>query len=396
MKNHLLRTGMLALSLFLTFQLSAQVSISPDNSPANPSAGLDVNFPNKGLLPPRMTFEQRNNIANPAEGLMVFCTNCGLNSSGSLSIFMNGLWYTLNASCPPPVVPTEGTHVPSPTQIVWNWNTVSGATGYKWNTTNDYGTATDMGAAITKTEIGLTCNTAYTRYAWAYSACGNSTAATLTQTSAVCAFSCGTPMTDTRDGKTYNTVLIGTQCWFAQNLNIGTRINGTIEQTNNSIIEKYCHNDLESNCDVYGGLYQWDEAMQYSTTEGVKGICPTGWHLPTDAEWCSLTQFLDPSVYCNAIGITGTNAGGKMKEAGLTHWASPNTGATNSSGFTALPGGYRDTNGGFYGLTYGALFWSSFQNAAATAWDRSISGSEGVGRYSDYKADGFSVRCVQD
>lgn len=89
---------------------------------------------------------------------------------------------------------------------------------------------------------------------------------------------------------------------LAQNLNVGTRINGLQEQTNNGIIKKYCYGDLDSNCNVYGGLYQWDEAMQYVTTEGVKGICPTGWHLPTDAEWCTLTQYSDPTVDCNVFG----------------------------------------------------------------------------------------------
>ncbi len=360
---------------------------------------LDVKSTNKGFLPPRMTQVERNAISNPADGLLVYCTNCGLNSSGSLSIFMNGLWYTLNASCPPPVVPTAGTHVPSVTQIIWNWNTVPGATGYKWNTINDYGTATDMGTTITKTETGLTCNTAYTRYAWAYSACGNSTAATLTQTSAACSFSCGAPMTDTRDGKTYNTVLIGAQCWFAQNLNVGTRINCSGEQTNNSIIEKYCYSDLESNCDVYGGLYQWAEIVQYLNgatnttswspvpTGNVPGICPIGWHLPTDAELTSLTTFLGGESI----------AGGKMKETGITHWLTPNTGATNSSGFTALPGGYRTGNGGSNYLTYYAYFWSSLQSDATGAWVRDLIYSSGyVDRSSYNKSGGFSGRCVQD
>ena len=198
---------------------------------------------------------------------------------------------------------------------------------------------------------------------------------------------CGNPVTDARDGKIYNTVLIGTQCWFAQNLNVGTRISGSLTQTNNSIIEKYCYNNDENNCTVYGGLYQWNEAMQYSTTEGVKGICPTGWHLPTDAEWTTLTDFL------GGINL----AGGKMKETGTAHWLSPNSGATNSNGFTALPGGCRYTDGNFIVLTNNAYFWSSSQHGAPYTWDRSLTYfGEYIVRFDDYKTYGFSSRCVKD
>lgn len=199
---------------------------------------------------------------------------------------------------------------------------------------------------------------------------------------------CGNPITDSRDGQSYNTMLISTQCWMKENLNIGTQISGAQNQTDNGIIEKYCYDNLESNCNVYGGLYQWNEMMQYITSEGAKGICPSGWHLPSDAELTMLTDYLGGESV----------AGGKMKEAGLTHWASPNTGATNESGFTALPGGYRDLNGGFYDLTYGALFWSSSQVDATYAWPRYLFYNlENVyGATGNVKNFGFSARCVQD
>jgi uncharacterized protein (TIGR02145 family) len=197
-------------------------------------------------------------------------------------------------------------------------------------------------------------------------------------------FVCGSPMTDSRDGKTYNTVLIGTQCWFAQNLNVGNSISN--QQTNNGIIEKYCYNIDENNCTIYGGLYKWNEAMQYSTTEGAKGICPTGWHLPTDAEWTTLITFLGGEAV----------AGGKMKETGLAHWLSPNTGATNSSGFTALPGG-SSQNGYFYSLTFSASFWSSSQSDAAYAWYRYLFyPTVSATSLTATKEYGFAVRCLQD
>jgi uncharacterized protein (TIGR02145 family) len=199
-------------------------------------------------------------------------------------------------------------------------------------------------------------------------------------------FVCGTPMTDTRDGKTYTTVLIGTQCWFAQNLNVGTRINGLDEQTNNSIVEKYCYNDLESNCTVYGGLYQWNEMMQYVTPEGAKGICPTGWHLPTDDEWTILTTYLG-----------GSNvAGGKMKEIGTSHWTSPNTGATNSSGFSALPGG-NCVLGGFNDFPSSAYFWTSTWSPAGMAYVLYLSyGNEQIQMGLNSREVGYSTRCVKD
>jgi len=188
-------------------------------------------------------------------------------------------------------------------------------------------------------------------------------------------------------GKNYSTVKIGTQCWFKENLNIGTRINGSVDQSNNGTIEKYCYGDNEANCNTYGGLYQWNELMQYVTSEGAKGLCPDGWHIPSDAEWTTLTTFLE-----------GTSvAGGKMKEAGTSHWASPNTGATNTSGFTALPGGYRYNDGTFNSLTYYANFWSSSQSDAAYAWNRDLYYSyEGVYLFSSSKTYGFSGRCLQD
>jgi len=112
-------------------------------------------------------------------------------------------------------------------------------------------------------------------------------------------------------GQTYNTVQIGAQCWLKENLNIGTKINGTVNQNNNSIIEKYCYGDLESNCNIYGGLYQWNEMMQYVTTAGVQGICPAGWHVPTDDQWATVATFL---------GGEGL-AGGKMKSTGTIEGA---------------------------------------------------------------------------
>ena len=198
--------------------------------------------------------------------------------------------------------------------------------------------------------------------------------------------------TVTYGGQTYHTVLIGAQCWFRENLNIGTRIEGSLGQTNNGIIEKYCYINDEANCAIYGGLYQWNEMMQYVTTAGVKGICPSGWHVPTDAEWTTVTDFLGGWDV----------AGGKMKttgtyEAGTGLWYDPNDGATNESGFSAVPSGLSDANGTFFGLGGYGFWWSSSESGTSDAWNRSMLHDIGsVDRGSNNKSNGFSVHCLRD
>ncbi len=208
-------------------------------------------------------------------------------------------------------------------------------------------------------------------------------------------------------GESYPTVQIGSQCWFAKNLNVGTMITGTSDQTNNSTLEKYCYNNDAANCATYGGLYQWAEAVQYQNgasnttspspafTGNVRGICPTGWHLPSDAEYCTLTTFLDASANCS-FGTNSTTAGGMLKStSGL--WTSPNTGATNSSGFSALPGGYRTSNGTFDNLGFSTSFWSSSESSSSDAINRSLDYNySDISRNSNHKGLGFSARCTQD
>lgn len=172
--------------LGLAFKIPAliafgQVSISPDNSQPDASAMLDVRSTDRGMLIPRMTHSQLAAIADPAEGLLVFCTDCG---SGSLSIFIGGNWNILEISCLPPASPVAAEHQAARTQITWNWNSVPYATGYRWSTGNDYASATDLLTATTYTETGLTSNTVFTRYVWAYNPCGESLVTTLTQSTA--------------------------------------------------------------------------------------------------------------------------------------------------------------------------------------------------------------------
>ena len=179
---------------------------------------------------------------------------------------------------------------------------------------------------------------------------------------------------------------------MAENLNVGTRINSIENQTNNGIIEKYCYKDSIENCDIYGGLYELNETMQYITTPGAKGICPSGWHVPTDNEWTILTTYLE-----------GDNiAGGKMKStgtlvAGTGLWKYPNTDATNESGFTALPAGRRHPGGVFVARTLQCDWWSSFEYSASQAWDRNLNYNLSIViKYSYVKDYACAVRCIKD
>ncbi len=192
-------------------------------------------------------------------------------------------------------------------------------------------------------------------------------------------------------GQSYTTVGIGTQCWMAENLNIGYRMdsnNSADNQTDDNIIEKYCYGNDESNCNTYGGLYQWNEMMQY-TNQSTQGVCPTGWHIPSDGEWTTLTDFLD------------TDVGSKMagNEILWTNGALNSNGNFGDSGFEALPGGgRREDSGLFQGLSQGAAFWSSSDEGGSTAWGRYLLfyDDTDVGRSNGNKDYGLSVRCVRD
>lgn len=166
-----------AVMMLLTIRAASQVGINPGSLPPDPSAGLDVNYTDRGFLPPRMTIQERNAIPNPALGLMVICTDC--NSAGALCIFLSGSWITLSLGNPQAPVPVPP--VPSENQIIWSWNAVPGAQGYKWNTSSDYKTATDIGAVTSKTETGLTTGNSYQRYVWAYNSNGLSPSARMEQ-----------------------------------------------------------------------------------------------------------------------------------------------------------------------------------------------------------------------
>ncbi len=208
----------------------------------------------------------------------------------------------------------------------------------------------------------------------------------------------------------YTTVQIGTQCWLKEYLNIGSMVDSLIDQTDNGIIEKYCKDNDPDYCSTYGGLYQWAEVVQYlngatNTTSwypvpngNVQGICPSGWHLPSDFEWCTLTTYLDPSVDCNVTGTSGTDVGGKMKETGTLYWDPPNLGATNESGFSARPSSYRYTYGAFISdIGLNSYPWAATEYNSIRAWCRTLYyDSAVIGRNGNQKSGGRTARCIKD
>lgn len=197
------------------------------------------------------------------------------------------------------------------------------------------------------------------------------------------------------EGKIYHTVEIGDQCWFKENLNVGIRIDGANNQTDNKVIEKYCYYDDEAKCDAYGGLYQWDELMQYTSVERGKGICPAGWHVPSSDEWKILEGNVD-SQY--GIGdpiwddsyFRGQDAGKKLKTT--TGWFNGGNG-TDDYGFSVLPSGQRSqTNGGYSEYMAGSYIWTSSKSVRFFAFnDDRISINTLV-----QKQAGAAVRCIKD
>jgi uncharacterized protein (TIGR02145 family) len=233
-------------------------------------------------------------------------------------------------------------------------------------------------------------------------------------TTSVPAFSpCGATISDI-DGNAYNTVLIGAQCWTKENLRVRRYNNGTaipFDTTGGSGGSSstwsnltigahtiYAHDSTgtSSNLTKYGYLYNWYAAKGIYTTGTIVStdtlnICPSGWHVPTDAEWTTLTDELGGESV----------AGGKMKSVRTFYWNSPNTGATNESGFSALPGGFRNIGGGFENIRSNAFFWSATEGVSSIAWNRDLFYDQFYVKRNYFyfgvnKAVGASIRCLKD
>ena len=258
------------------------------------------------------------------------------------------------------------------------WSTSQNPTIADNKTTDGTGTG-----SFTSAITGLTANTTYYVRAYATNSAGTGYGSEMSFTTLEGKY--GT-MTDI-DGNTYKTVKIGTQTWMAENLKVtkyndGTSIPNVTDITAWSKLTTGAYSNYEnqfSYSETYGKLYNW-----YAINTGK--LCPIGWHVATDAEWATLIDYLGGDV-----------AAGKLKETGTKHWYSPNNGATNESGFTALPGGVRSGNGTFNSIGYIGYWWSATERTTRTAMRWVMNNDKiRVDRYEGNKENGGSVRCVKD
>lgn len=211
------------------------------------------------------------------------------------------------------------------------------------------------------------------------------------------------------DGNTYQSVSNCGLTFTKQNLNVSKYSDGTLipqvtdpTQWENLTTGAWCYyNNNPANGAVYGKLYNWYAAAGIYDAASLanpalrKKLAPAGWHVPTDSEWSNLINCLDPNA--NGGSTFPNIAGGKMKSTGTSLWSSPNTAATNESGFSGLPGGFRNSSGTFFSIGFNGLWWSSSEVSTASAWDRYLSSNAGNAYRGNYsKGNGLSVRCIRD
>jgi len=285
-----------------------------------------------------------------------------------------------------PLSPTEliGS-LTSSGQAILNWtDNATNETGFKIERKTGDGNYTQVGTAgsdaTTFVDNGLVSGTTYTYRVLAYNTVGNS----ITYSNQVIIT---ISKSDCDEMTTYPTVTIGSQIWMQKNLNVCKYRNGDdIPQVQdptqwaNLTTGAWCYvQNNTANGTVYGKMYNW-----YAVND-TRGLAPEGWHIPSNSEWTTLTGYLG-----------GTSvAGGKMKTQ--EYWSSPNTGATNSSGFTTLPGGIRENDGSFTTIGYNAVFWSSTEYGSLSAWSRGLNYYvSSISSGDDDKVEGNFVRCVKN
>ncbi len=204
------------------------------------------------------------------------------------------------------------------------------------------------------------------------------------------------------DGQVYKTIQIFSQCWLKENLNVGWMIPGCGDMKDNGFIEKYCYNNEPDSCDKYGGLYQWDETVQYATQQGSRGICPPGWHVPTDEEWKVLEGAVDsqygigdPEWDISAPYWRGYDAGMNLKSTSGWYYGGY---GKDLYGFSGLPGGSREYDGTFDYLLIRGVWWTSTKYDVSDGWTRMMDNIYSILDRDTYGGNrrGISVRCIRD
>lgn len=298
---------------------------------------------------------------------------------------------------------TEGssvtfTDLSTNTPTSWTWDFGDGGTSTEQNPSYTYNTAGSYTVALTATNSYGSNTETKTNYI-------------------VVTTSGGTGTVTDYDGNVYQTVVIGNQEWMAENLKTTHYADGTliplVESTSGwdalGYTDKaYCYynNNANNEKDTYGALYTWAAAMNGAASSvnnpsGIQGVCPTGWHLPSDAEWTELTEYLTNNGY--GYEGSGNDIGKSMAStSGWEYYSAAGTvgndqASNNSSGFAAFPGGYRHGNGNFHYLGYDAYYWSATEDNSSDAYGRSLYYDySNVYRNDNYKYYGFSTRCIKD
>jgi len=361
-------------------QTSVGMAIKMDNTNPHHSAILDVSATDKGILIPRLTKVQRDAIL-PDTGLIIYNV-----LSDCFEYFNGSEWFQIKTTWVES--PTAGISVPLQNEITWNWNGVAEATGYKWNTTNDYSTAIDKGTSTSHTETGLSCGNGYTRYVWAYNTCGHSYAVSLSHSTLPC-FTCGSsliinhvagavaPVTKT---VTYGTVtnIPGepTKCWITSNLGADHQASYVNDATEASAGWYWQFNRKQG--------YKHDGTTRTPNTTWITLInentswlpeedpCTlelgNGWRVPTHTEWANVDA---AGMWSSWLGPWGS--GLKMHAAGYLY----------------------NQNGNVYTRGSSGNYWSSDQNETYTGWGIFFLSNSCIIDGS-LKAYGSSVRCIHD
>lgn len=322
---------------------SQGVAVNETGANPDPSAILDASSTSKGLLPPRMTSAQRDEISSPSEGLMIYNTD-----DKCLQFFQGLAWYSTCSGIimPNPVLGSEFNNgFESNNSCTSNLISVTPCSLISGATIND-----DL-----NTTTGV-------EYDW-------------------------TGATGFIDGGTTQALVeIGGQCWYRRNAdNIPANYNPVPTWVNSNDVgwSGYYSNQQQTN---EGRLYQWSAAMNGDSTERTQGVCPSGWHVPSDCEWMYLEHSLGMSVghQQNTGWRNSGTVGSALKLGGL-------------SGFTGLYTGYRYSTGAFQWRTTNGYWWSSSESSATEAWRRSLNHNQvGSGRTSNNKDFGLSIRCLKD